>query len=151
MSTRIQRRGTLLDKFRGLPAGTVLFSLLEPRKIKWVQLVLVSGYQEAPPLFPDRRPARLSRKQVYTPAPSVATKRVQLAPACRSSAVPKFFPNDQPAGRLARKWFVRRVFWAATVREPSRDCQPIIYREFTQPSPEPVWVILGGSKEGASR
>ena len=32
VSTRIQRRGTLLEKFRGLPAGTTLFSRLAPEK-----------------------------------------------------------------------------------------------------------------------
>ena len=44
------------------------------------------------------------------------------------------FPKDHTIVRLARKWFVRRVFRAATVRERSSDCQPIIYREFMQPS-----------------
>ena len=44
------------------------------------------------------------------------------------------FPKDYAIIRLARKWFVRGVFRAATVRERSSDCRPTIYREFVQPT-----------------
>ena len=46
----------------------------------------------------------------------------------------KPFPKDHKIVRLARKWFFRRVFRAATETERSRDCPPITYREFMPPS-----------------
>ena len=49
------------------------------------------------------------------------------------------FPKDHAIIRLARKWFVRGVFRAATVRERSSDCRPIIFREFMQPSTKSVY------------
>ena len=39
---------------------------------------------------------------------------------------------------LARKWLIRGTFRAATVRERSRDCQPINDRELMQPSTSPA-------------
>ena len=47
-----------------------------------------------------------------------------LVLGCKSSRYLKSpFPKDHTIVRLARKWFVRRVFRAATVRERSSDCQ----------------------------
>ena len=64
---------------------------------------------------------------------------------CKSSRYLKSpFPKDHTIVRPARKWFVRRVFRAATVRERSRDCPPITYREFMQLSTSPRSVDLGG-------
>ncbi len=59
----------------------------------------------------------------------------KLVLGCKSSRYLKSpFPKDHTIVRLARKWFVRRVFRTATVRERSRDCPPITYPEFMQPS-----------------
>ena len=70
------------------------------------------------------------RIRVCEPA---ASSRLVLG--CKSSRYLKSpFPKNHTIVRLARKWFVRRVFRAATVRERSRDCQPINDRELRQPS-----------------
>ena len=42
----------------------------------------------------------------------------------------------------ARKWFVRRAFRAATVRERSRDCRPINDRQLMELSTSSALTIL---------